>query len=199
MVESARGVQQGCNLGPLCYSAGSLKILKEFRANPPVPGARAVSLVDDITVILPPELSHDMAAIGKVTEWLQERLGVEGISLNRRKSQALLADGVGPEQLTEQQRVAMVRFRGAREKGAMAFVECPGVSQEDTMEGPMWRETLGRSLGSHGAAELVGGIHHGNGCRQETTRLHAISCTKTGWSSLTHNRVLHQALARSLR
>ena len=40
---------------------------------------------------------------------------------------------------------------------------------------------------------------HDNGCRQGTTRLHAISCTKTGWSSLTHNRVLHQALARSLR
>ena len=28
VVESARGVQQGCNLGPLCYSAGSLKTLK---------------------------------------------------------------------------------------------------------------------------------------------------------------------------
>ena len=55
VVESARGVQQGCNLGPLCYSAGSLKILKEFKANPPVPGARAVSFIDDITVILPPE------------------------------------------------------------------------------------------------------------------------------------------------
>ena len=41
------------------------------------------------------------------TQWLQERLGVEGISLKRRKSQALLADGVGPEQLTEEQRVAM--------------------------------------------------------------------------------------------
>ena len=107
VVESARGVQQGCNLGPLCYSAGSLKILNEFRAYPPVPGARAVSFIDDITVILPPELSLDMAAIGKVTEWLQERLGVEGISLNRRKPQALLADGVGPEQLTEEQRVAM--------------------------------------------------------------------------------------------
>ena len=107
VVESARGVQQGYNLGPLCYSAGSLKILKEFRANPPVPGARAVSFIDDITVILPPELSLDTTAIGKVTEWLQERLGVEGISLNRRKSQALLADGFGPEQLTEEQRVAM--------------------------------------------------------------------------------------------
>ena len=68
MVESARGVQQGCNLGPLCYSAGSLKILKEFRANTQVPEARAVSFIDDITVILPPEFSLDMAAIGKVTE-----------------------------------------------------------------------------------------------------------------------------------
>ena len=94
---------------------------------------------------------------------------------------------------------AMVRVRGAREKGAMAFVECLGFSQEDTMEGPLWRETLGRSLGSHDATELVGGMCHGNGCQQETTRLHAISCSKTGWSSLTHNRVLHQALARSLR
>ena len=94
---------------------------------------------------------------------------------------------------------ALVRFRGAREKVVMAFVECLGLSQEDTMEGPLWGETLGRSLGSHDATELVGGMCHGNGCRQETTRFHAISCTKTGWSSLTHNRVLHQALARSLR
>ena len=81
----------------------------------------------------------------------------------------------------------------------MVFVECLGFSQEDTMEGPLWRETLGRSLGSHDATELVGGMCHGNGCRQETTPLHAISCSKTGWSSFTHNRVLHQALARSLR
>ena len=35
--------------------------------------------------------------------------------------------------------------------------------------------------------------------QQDTTRLHAVSCTKTRWSSFTHNRVLHQALARSLR
>ena len=36
-----------------------------------------------------------------------ETPGVEGISLNRRKLQALLADGVGPEQLTEKQQMAM--------------------------------------------------------------------------------------------
>ena len=66
VVESARGVRQGCNLGPIYYSAGSLKILKEFKANPPVPRARAVSFIDGITVILPPELSPDVAAKGKI-------------------------------------------------------------------------------------------------------------------------------------
>ena len=118
-------------------------------------------------------------------------------ALHAHRGKKLLQDLQTQESTTMKR--AMVRFRGAREKGAMAFVECLGVSREDTMEGPLWGETLGRSLGSHDAAELVGGACHGNGCRQETTLLHAISCTKTGWSSLTHNRVLHQALARCLR
>ena len=97
VVESARRVQQRCNLGPLCYNGGCLKILKHFRSNISVPEARAVSFIDDITFILPRELPLDIVATWNVTEWLQERLGVEGISLNRRKSHALLADGVGPE------------------------------------------------------------------------------------------------------
>ena len=102
------------------------------------------------------------------------------------------------EDLQTLENAAMKRAM-TREKGAMAFVECLRVSQEDTMEGPLWSKALGRSLGSHDAAELVGEMCHGNGCRQETTRLHAISCTKTGWSFLAHNWVLHQALARFLR
>ena len=65
MIESAWGVKQGCNLGPLCYSAGPLKILTEFKSQPPVPGARGVWFIDDIIVILPPEFSLDMSAIGK--------------------------------------------------------------------------------------------------------------------------------------
>ena len=59
-----------------------------------------VSFIDDTTIILPQERSLDMAAIGKITGWLQKRLGVEGVSLNRRKLQALLADRVGPDHLT---------------------------------------------------------------------------------------------------
>ena len=67
---------------------------------------------------------------------------------------------------------AVVGFRGAREKDAITVVECLGVLQQDTMEGPLWKETLGRSLGSHDAAERVRGMYHGSGCRQETTRLY---------------------------
>ena len=94
-----------------------------------MPGARAASFTDDITVILPPERFLDMAVRGKVTGWLQEGLGVEGITLNRRKPQALLADGVGPEQLTEEPRVSlgttglMVVLQGMRVVGVPVGTE----------------------------------------------------------------------------
>ena len=118
-------------------------------------------------------------------------------ALYAHRGKKLLQDLQAPKSGTMKR--AMVRFRGAREKGAMAFVECLGVSQQNTLKRPLWRETLGRSLWLHGAAELIGGMCHYNSCRQETTRLRAISCTKMGRSSLTHNRVHHQALAPSLR
>ena len=108
VIPSARGVQQGCNLGPLCYSAGSLKLLREFQTNPPVPGARALAFIDDITVILPPARAHDTSAIAAVTSWLQERLALEGVQLNRSKSQALLAGGVSLDDLTAAQQAEMV-------------------------------------------------------------------------------------------
>ena len=144
------------------------------------------------------ELSQTNRGVGGVCVGVVPRVETKlSRALHAHRGKKLLQDLQTQESAAIKR--AMVRFRGAREKGAMTFVECLGFSQEDTMEGALWRETLGRSLGSHDATELVGGMCHGNGCRQETTRLHAISCTKTGWSSLTHNRVLHQALARSLR
>ena len=63
---------------------------------------------------------------------------------------------------------AKVRFRGAREKGAMVFVECLGLARRHD-RGLLVEGSLGRSLGMHDATELVGGMCHGNGCRQETT------------------------------
>ena len=144
------------------------------------------------------ELSQTNRGVGGVCVGVVPRVQSKlSRALHAHRGKKLLQDLQTQESAATKR--AMVRFRGAREKGAMASVECLGFSQEDTMEAPLWRETLGRSLGSHDATELIGGMCHGNGCRQETTRLHAISCSKTGWSSLTHNRVLHQALARSLR
>ena len=94
-------------------------------------------------------------------------------ALHAHRGKKLLQDLQTQESATMKR--AMIRLRGTREKGAMAFVECLGVSQEDTMEGPLWRETSGRSLGSHDAADFVGGMCHGNRYRQETTHLHVIS------------------------
>ena len=104
VVESVRGVQQGCNLGPLCYSAGSLKILKEFRANP---GARAVSFIDDITVILPPEL---FSRYGRDRESYGMATGMPGDRRHLAEPKGIAGparDGIEPEQLTEEQRVTM--------------------------------------------------------------------------------------------
>ena len=140
------------------------------------------------------ELSQTNRGVGGVCVGVVPRVQSKlSRALHAHRGKKLLQDLQTQE--SAQMKRTMVRFRGAREKGAMVFVECLGVSQEDTMEGPLWRETSGRNLGSHNAAELVGGMCQSNGCRQETTRLHAISCTKTGWSYLIHNRVLHQALA----
>ena len=58
-----------------------------------------------------------------------------------------------------------------------------------TMEDLLCMETLSRSFGPHNAVEPVGGVCHGNVNRNETTRIHAISCLKTIWSSLTDNGV----------
>ena len=144
------------------------------------------------------ELSQTNQGVGGVCVGVVPRVQSKlARTLHAHRGKKLLQD---PQTLkSTAMKRAMVRFRGAREQGAMTFVECLGVSQQDTMEGPLWRETLGRSLGSHDAAKIVGGMCHGIGCRQKNTRLHDISCTKTGWSSLTYNRVLHQALARSFR
>lgn len=83
MIESARGVQHSCNLGLLRYSPEALKILNMFKYQPPVPGARVVSFIENFPS----------------TEWHQEGLGV---SLNRRES---LVNGFLAEHHTEEQRI----------------------------------------------------------------------------------------------
>lgn len=59
-VVSSSGVRHAVNSHQptevrLCYSAGPLKILRELKTNPPVPGARVLTFVENITTIFPPE------------------------------------------------------------------------------------------------------------------------------------------------
>ena len=56
-------------------------------------------------------------------------------ALHAHRGKKLLQDLQTQESATIQR--AIVRFRGARVKGAMTFVECLGFSQEDTMESPV--------------------------------------------------------------
>ena len=108
------------------------------------------------------ELSQTNRQVGGVCVGVAPRVQSKLLrSLHAHRGTKLLQDLQTQESAA--MRRAMVRFRGTREKGAMAFVECLQVSQKDTMEGLLWRETLGRSLGSHVVTELVGEMCHCNG------------------------------------
>ena len=91
------------------------------------------------------QLFFGMAVIEKVTEWLRESLGIDGISLNRMKSQALLVDGVWPEHMTGEKRMAVddrgftVVRQGMRVGGAPVRTEHfkREFLQRDVMENPL--------------------------------------------------------------
>ena len=81
------------------------------------------------------ELSQTNRGVGGVCVGVVPRVQSKlSRALHAHRGKKLLQDLQTQESTTKKR--AMVRFRGAREKGAMAFVECLGVSQEDTMEVP---------------------------------------------------------------
>ena len=104
------------------------------------------------------ELSQTNRGVGGVCVGVVPRIQSKlWRALHAHRGKKLLQDLQTQESAAKKR--AMVRFRGALEKDAMSFVGCLGFSQEDTMEGLLWRETFGRSLGSHDATELVGGMY----------------------------------------
>ena len=84
------------------------------------------------------ELSQTNQGVGGVCVGVVPRVQSKlSRALHAHRGKKLLQDLQTQESAATKR--AMVRFKGAREKGAMAFVECLGFSQEDTMEGPLWR------------------------------------------------------------
>ena len=112
-----------------------------------------------------------MAAIGTVTEWLQERLGVEGISLNRKISQALLANGVLSNDFTEEQCLAVDSIGPTVVGQGMMVVGVPVGSEQlkrDSVKEAVSREPI----------ELVRALVLMNGAQAsfQILRLSAVSC-----------------------
>ena len=82
------------------------------------------------------ELSQTNRGVGGVCVGVVPRVHSKlSRALHAHRGKKLLQDLQTQESAATKR--AMVMFRGAREKGAMAFVEYLGFSQEDTMEGPL--------------------------------------------------------------
>ena len=82
------------------------------------------------------ELSQTNRGVGGVRVGVVPRvLSKLSRALHAHRGKKLLQDLQTQESAATKR--AMVRFREAREKGAMAFVECLRFLQEDTMEGPL--------------------------------------------------------------
>ena len=92
------------------------------------------------------ELSQTNRGVGRVCVGVVPRVQSKlSRALHAHRGKKLLQD-LQTQESTPKKR-ARIRFRGAREKRAMAFVECLGFSQEDTMEGPLVEGNLRQEPG----------------------------------------------------
>ena len=69
---------------------------------------------------------------------------------------------------------AMTTFKDVRENITTVYVEFLGISQEDKIEGSLWRETSSWSLEPHDTAEPVGEMCHGKLPEKHHPPLHYI-------------------------
>lgn len=130
IVDSARVVQQGCNIGPLGYSLGFIPLMKRLKDSPPVPGEQMCAFVDRLPFFLHPALAHDISAIAAIIEWLERNLQQAGVTLNSHKSKITIAEGKHAEVLTESQREELDRTGLAVAGEDMRIVGVPVGTEE---------------------------------------------------------------------
>lgn len=106
MTASVKRLQQGFSISPLDYNAGGMKIFKEFEAALRI--LLAQTIIDDIAVLLLPEVTFDSAGIVTMG-CLPARLLKEGTTLNRSKSAVIFLGGVRAGDLTAGQRTESER------------------------------------------------------------------------------------------
>ena len=118
---------------------------------------------------LPPPHTHTRArGVGEMCVEVVPRVQpILSRALHARRGKKVLQNLQNLDNTTMKR--AMVRFRGALEKAIMTCLKYLELPQEETIESPLFREILGKSLRQQDAAEFVGRMCHGNGFRQETT------------------------------
>lgn len=101
VINSACGVQRGCNLGPLCYSASSLEILRVSDRSP-VPEAWILAFIKQYHGCPPAQERSGHGYHHQVR--VAPRTRGSRVKLNRSKSEALLTGGITLDDLSEVQR-----------------------------------------------------------------------------------------------
>lgn len=108
---------------PYGHNTGGVNVLKELKAAQPVAGVRINVLIDDITILLPPELAVDMEAIAKIVGWVQAQPLKEGLALNRSNLEVLFPGGVDAEDISADQRAELERTELTKAGRGMKMVE----------------------------------------------------------------------------
>lgn len=80
----------------------------------------------------------------------------------------------------------------------MAWVTCQGVDPRERVESAAFREMLARNLGSHDLDTPFGRRCH-EGCDTAPSPIHALTCTRGGMQTHTHQAILHGFVTKTLR
>ncbi|CAB1112857.1 unnamed protein product [Ectocarpus sp. CCAP 1310/34] len=93
---------------------------------------------------------------------------------------------------------ALIRLEEAKGKGVLSWLTTQGLSADERMLPDLYRESIGRVLGSHDRADCNTGKLCGAGallpCKDRLSRAHSLVCTKTGASTFLHNRMVRVVL-----
>jgi hypothetical protein len=97
---------------------------------------------------------------------------------------------------------ALIRLEEAIDKGVLSWLTTQGLSMDERMLPDLYRESIGRVLGSHDRTDYDTGRLCSAGalspCMERLSRPHSLVCAKTGASTFLHNRMV-RVLLKTLR
>ena len=119
-----------------------------------------------------------------------------------KKLRQNLEDGLRKHMSRAAGKRAIIHFMEAKGKMHLSWLTTQGISSDNRMPPDLYREVIGRIVGSHDANNSETGKLCGAGthppCQELLFRTHSIACTKTGAATFLHNRVV-RVVSKTLR